>query len=393
MKKVLVFHHCGRLGGGLLSCFDLIDMLSDEYEVYLAITNPDEQVLKIMNNLKIKEQFSMSAFPSLTYHNADHNSLKTMMKYFLSKKHTQDWIAVAEKVQPDVVILNSSAIIPLAEPLEKAGFKTVCFVRETMYPGKNLPVNRLLRNMLSKASAVAYLTEFDMTQWSVIGGRQFVAPDVVNERFYRTDNKPLKKSEEFTILYMGGMVLEKGIELLVEAYELLSATEKTKLVILGGDVYESKKSGLINKILYSDILKRFENIKSRIKNLNQPNKKIECIGIVSDTVPYYLNSDVVVFPVLEIHQPRPAYEAGYFKKPIILPDCPNFKENVKDGYNGLYYEQRNAQALADKLSILISNRCLTAEMGENNNKNTQEKHSTGVVAQTIKRELQVIIEG
>ncbi len=392
MKKTLIFHHCGTLGGGLLSCLDLIDMLSADYEVHLAITTPSDEVAKMLEELNIKEQHHLSGFPTLTYHNADHSTVKTLLKYFLSLKYIDQWVEVAKKVQPDVVILNSSALSPLIEPLKKAGFKTICIVRETMYPGNSLPVNRLLRKKLAKASAVGYLTGYDLEQWAVNGGRQFVLPDVVNERFFKTEAEAEKNEDEFTILYMGGLSLAKGIETLVDAYALMPAKTKTRLVILGWDSFVTAKKGLLSKLFYSRDAKRVEAVIQKFSSLSQENKALERPGIVSDTAPYYIRADVVVFPVLQIHQPRPAYEAGFYKKPIILPNCPNFKENVEDGFNGLYYEPSNAGSLAEKLQLLSENRALAAELGENNSSCTNERHSLSAVAKILIQEIEAIIE-
>ena len=392
MKKALVFHHCGYLGGGLLSCFDLIDMLSKDYDVYLAIANPTEGIAQLLNSLDIKEQYNLTGFPTLTYHNAEHNTLKTILKYFASLKYIDDWVSVAKRVQPDIVILNSSALVPLIKPLKSAGFKTMCIVRETMYSDKGLLINRLIRKKLSGADAVAYLTGYDLEQWSVKGVRQFVLPDVVNERFFKITEEATPESKEFTILYMGGLSLAKGIETLVDAYELMSANVKTRLVILGWGSFVTAKKGLVGKLFYSGDTKRVVAVQNKIQAFSQENKVIELPGVVNDTAPYYKKADVVVFPVLEVHQPRPAYEAGFYKKPVILPDCPNFKENIDDGYNGLYYEPRNPQALAEKLQLLSEHRAFAVELGENNFVCTREKHSLCAVAQILKQELEAVIE-
>ncbi len=392
-KKILIFHHCGTLGGGSLSCFDLIDMLSKEYNIHLAIVNPTESVNCIIDDLDVSEKIVLNNYPSLTFHNANHSSFKSVLKYLASKQYASDWIKVAQRIMPDLIILNSSVLAPVVDLFKKNGFKTLCIVRETLYKKPELLVNRILRNQLSKASAVAFLTEYDLKTWAVNNSSNFVLPDVVNDRFYNYGvDKVHKNDDVFTFLYMGGIVLEKGIEILLDAYYCMPSDIKSRLVILGADPYKNTNSSFVWKLLHKKEISRISVVNSKLRSFKQQNKEIELVGVVTDTSDYYLNSDVVIFPVSEIHQPRPAYEAGFFKKPIILPDCPNFKENITDGVNGAYYKADDAGSLADKMYLFAKGEYSVSLIGEKNNLITKEKHSLENVMPIILHKVKEIIK-
>lgn len=390
-KKVLIFHHCGFLGGGALSCFDVIDMLSEKYDVCLGIVSPSREVEEIVNKLNVKEVYKISSYPSITYHNANHDFFKSLLKKGLTDKHKNIFVDIAKESYPDLVIINSSVLSPVVEPLKKQGYKVMCIVRETMYGKKTFAINKMIRKRLSQCDSVGFLTDYDLKSWSVNSKSDFVLPDVVNKRFYQEDSVPKSEKRVFNILYLGGIALEKGIETLVEAYSLLPQDIESKLVVLGSDVRASYSNPL-KRLLQKNKADRIESVRRKIKDFSQNNKEIDFVGIVSETSKYYETCDVVVFPVLQVHQPRPAYEAGFFKKPVILPDYENFKENVIDNVNGAYYQPENAQSLADVMYKLALEPQRVKALGEKNAEFTEKKHSIDVVGELLIDQVEKIIQ-
>ena len=73
--------------------------------------------------------------------------------------------------------------------------------------------------------------------------------------------------------------------------------------------------------------------------------------------------DILIFPMKEPHQARPAFEIGVQQKPVIITDFPNIHELVKDGVNGLTFDPDNAEALAQAILILKSDKELLKRLG------------------------------
>jgi len=99
------------------------------------------------------------------------------------------------------------------------------------------------------------------------------------------------------------------------------------------------------------------------------------VGKVSNVGYYLKKCDLVVFPVVKIHQGRPIFEAGAFSKPVIVPDFENLKEFVTPDFNGIIYEKRNSNDLARVIDEVIENKHNLARYGINNNLKYHNKHS------------------
>jgi glycosyltransferase involved in cell wall biosynthesis len=86
-------------------------------------------------------------------------------------------------------------------------------------------------------------------------------------------------------------------------------------------------------------------------------------------------SDVIIFPVIKVHQGRPIFEAGFHNKPVIVPSFDNFKEYVKDGFNGLVYYKSSSKSLASIFDSIHNQKTLLIQMGKHNREMSLKNHS------------------
>jgi len=139
--------------------------------------------------------------------------------------------------------------------------------------------------------------------------------------------------ENKIILYTGRINEEKGINSLVDAFNMISKDFTAMELVLLGDNKLSLE--LISKI----------SINAKIHLLPSREK-------VSDL---YKISDVVILPSLNEPLGYTMLEAGLYKVPFIGSRSGGISEFIDDGVNGFLFEPGNADDLADKIRYVINN--------------------------------------
>lgn len=382
--KILVIHHTGLMGGGTLSCFDVIKSLSaDGSDVYLLLPPGENEARKQAKKLNINV-LNYNIKPLVFgYYNGSSNLIKVVVKSIISMKYINRWKLVLGKEKPDLVVLNSIVQWPMISIINKIDINTVCFIRETMKGNRYNIINYLIAFYLKRTSGVSFLSVFDREQWKISNLRNIqVIPDMLNMEKY-TWNLSMEKSREkfqlkqnfFYVLYVGGMSKLKGAETIIKAINNCTS-DNIRLLFLG-DLGEKS----LNKKNSSQ--KKFVNKMYRFIKENNLQNRIKLIGPQTNVNYWYAACDVVVFPAEEAHQGRPIYEAGAFKKPVIVSDFPNYKEYMQEGVNGLYFEPGNDKELTEKIENLKSDSEYCADLGTKNYFMTKELHSSISISKSI----------
>jgi glycosyltransferase involved in cell wall biosynthesis len=158
-----------------------------------------------------------------------------------------------------------------------------------------------------------------------------------------------EKSKENVILFVGRLHWTKGLQYLLQA--LIYVKEPFKLLVCGEGPYEEKAKELV-------------------KDLNL-SRKVKFIGWVDshNLAKYYLMSSLIVIPSL---WPEPfgivGIEAMSYGKPVVAFDVGGISEWLKDRENGFLVNWGDSRALAEKISIVLQNKGLALEMGEQGKK-------------------------
>lgn len=400
MKKILIIHHVGNIGGGTLSCFDVITALKTrEFNIILALP-PGENLAK--NKAKEMNIEILEGAPPpvvFSYYNGSTNTLKAIIKILLNYKYKKKWEVILEKENPDLVILNSVVQWPLISVLNKNNIKTVCFVRETMKGNPNIFFNRIIKKRLSSATGVSFLSGYDLKQWNLPNSvNKIIIPDLVDiEEFKINTSKEMcrvklsLKNDVFYILYVGGMNKLKGANLIIKAMKEL-AGQKIELLFLGDLGDDLIKSRGFSKVKNYSRIKFINKINDFISKNNMKNS-VKFIGLQEDMKYWYAACDLVVFPAEKAHQARPIYEAGVFKKTVVVPNFPNFNEYLKPGVSGLVYEPGNYKELANIIKRLYSDQKLCSHLGNNNYELTNELHDAKKINIKVKKYIQSLFEG
>lgn len=367
--KILLVHHSAMIGGGTISALDVAKMLRAlGHEVVFAAPRESEILTTSCSAINVKLDV-VGTPPLYTYHNASTNGVKCFCKYIYSYiKQKNKWHDYILSVNPDIVILNSVTQAPLIRIVKDLGIKTICTVRETYRERGSWVFNQMLRSMVSKAEAALYLTKFDKKQWATHNAIQEVLPDVVDEDRYIKHTESQIMDFKIThgldpkihyLLYLGGIAYAKGAKDLLEAYNRVVQHNKNVGLILVGNPHKEKMNFIFRFLNYREYKYRKE-CHSFIEKFKDNCYPVKEVGLVADTSYWYESSSAIVFPVKMVHQPRPAYEAGYYQKPIILPGYDNFRDYLINGSNGMLYNIDDINSLAKKIEMLMSSNSLVS---------------------------------
>jgi len=205
-----------------------------------------------------------------------------------------------------------------------------------------------------------------------------VLPNAVDPSKFKISkkDKQLEKELDFqnkvVIGYIGSFVKYEGLDLLLEACAIL----KKKLgdcfrVLLVGDGEIMQQLRKQSRFLQLEDIVRFTGRVSH-ENVNR----------------YYSLIDIAPLPrkgfrVCELVSPLKPFEAMGAGKVLITSSVQALAEIVEDGKTGFIFEKDNAEDLADKLELVISNEKLRTEIGVNANKWVIENHSWDVISKRV----------
>lgn len=152
-------------------------------------------------------------------------------------------------------------------------------------------------------------------------------------------------TEDFTFIFIGRMVRDKGINELVAAFDRLNREiPATKLLLVGK---------------FEDEL---DPVLPETKQMIENNPKIEFAGYQNDVRPFLVASDVAVLPSYREGFPNVVIQAGAMGLAQIVTDINGCNEVVVDGRNGLIVPKQNEEALYEAMRRLATDRELTAQM-------------------------------
>ncbi len=183
------------------------------------------------------------------------------------------------------------------------------------------------------------------------------------ERFVKT-----ALPEQPVFLMVSRIIREKGVMEYCEAARAVKlAHPQARFILLGGF---DTSIGAIGR----------EDIQPYIDD-----GSIEFPGEVKDPVSYYHQSTAFVLPsYYREGLPRTILEAMSCGRAVITTDWPGCREPVLDGENGYLVPIRDARALADKMTVLISDRSLLEAMGEASYQRCKTQYDVNVVNKQMK---------
>jgi glycosyltransferase involved in cell wall biosynthesis len=261
------------------------------------------------------------------------------------------------------VSVNRNAFLKDALLLQLARFFRVPTV---LYAhGNNLPdfyehssplVKKLIDRSFHNAAAAIVLGEclrFNFEKW-LPPEKIFVAPIGIEPLDSVPESAP--RSSVITVLYLGNLIRDKGVFVLLEAAKIIAAKRGDIHFVFGGAWFRAED----------------ERAAKEFVTQNGLEKLIEFVGPVAGAAKWRLvsGSDILAFPTFYYYETMglvllEAMQAGL---PVVATRRASIPEIIEDGVNGCLVEEQNPGDLAEKILNLVNNPALRQRMGEANRK-------------------------
>ncbi|MEW6242832.1 MAG: glycosyltransferase family 4 protein [Bacillota bacterium] len=192
-----------------------------------------------------------------------------------------------------------------------------------------------------------------MSLFSLPGDKVHVVPNGVEPNEFVAAHDGVARIEyaapdEGIIFYVGRLVQEKGVQILLSALRtLVDWGKKAKLVVAGTGPFEHQLKQIASSLGIAH--------------------HVYFTGHVPDVVrnKLYRWADVAVFPSLYEPFGIVALEAMAAGCPVVVSDAGGFPEVVTDGVNGLVAHAGDVRHLASKIAELMDNRGYAANLAKN----------------------------
>ncbi|MEH2026154.1 glycosyltransferase family 4 protein [Nostoc sp.] len=222
--------------------------------------------------------------------------------------------------------------------------------------------------------------------------RHFAVPNHHNQEANKKDIKQ--------ILFVGRISPEKGIHVLIDAFnKVVSRYPQVQLKLVGSGTalvpwytLDREDQQIQNILSYYQGSYR-EQLQKRIAS--NAVSSVFFLGKVPhfELFEYYQQADIFIFPsVWNEAFGMPIIEAMSMGLPVIATRGGAFPELIEDGKTGLLVERGNADALADAMLRLLLDDNLRIAMGELGNRQAVEKFDWDHQAQKLLHQYQVMMK-
>ena len=267
--------------------------------------------------------------------------LKTLFSFYKTYKRIKPDLVLQYTIKP--VIYGS-----IAAKLNKIKFINTITGLGSAFIHRNWQtriIEFLYKRVLNSSSKVFFQNKDDLNMFVRKGlvkeGRTIlVSGSGVNTDYFSPDfcKTITKKTNNFVFLYVGRIIRDKGVEVLVEAYKKVKRIyPQTELWLLGPLDTDNVSA------IPEEEIKRWGN-----------NGLVKYLGAVSDVRSFICQADCVVLASFYREGvPRSLLEAASMGKPIITTNAVGCREVVDDRINGYLVPVKNPKALAEVMIRMI----------------------------------------
>ncbi|MBY0353752.1 glycosyltransferase family 4 protein [Candidatus Babeliales bacterium] len=370
-KKILFVHHGKGLGGAPLSLLYLVKGLDPEK--YQA------EVLFLHNSdaLKLFQEHGITCHGPVNRHDFAHTKIWWFRWYHaislaracldtLKTVHSiaRHWL---EKIQPDLVHLNTSSLIAWGKIAHKMNIPVVWHIREPLAPGY-LGARRALikRSVEHYAAAIVPICTNDALPWHH-NPKTHVVYNAVNQTVFDANLNPHSFLEYHQldtyspkILFVGGLSQEKGTLVLLKIFEkILVHVPQAQLLIAG--YFDVQTLGTMNPKRFMPYGQFNHAVSTQLKKVKQ---SVHLLGAIKTVPAAMAAANVIVFPATVGHFARPIIEAGFMKKPVVASQLAPLDELVIHEKTGYLIAPENLEEWASKISLLLLNKNKQKTMGQ-----------------------------
>ncbi len=328
---------------------------------------------------------------AITYYSGGDSvfSLRFWYRVLLIIKQWRYWNQVIENENPDVVMVNSTILCWMSFLGALRCRKSICFIRETKKGTPKNLINRFIHKCLENFSRVVFISRYDCRRENLQKAATAVVYNYIDPG--QLDNSLKREEAErqlglspgvFRALYVGGVSYMKGFDVAVEAVQ--KCRNSVELLVAGMGFSAAKA-------VTSKSLRQYATQMEKKFFDGDSGARIVMLGMRQNMSACYAACDVLLFPMRSPHQARPAFEAGYFGKPVIITDFENVHEFVTDGENGFLVPPEDSKAIAMKIELLAVNPEMARQLGEANRLRCRRNHDGKTNCRAVRKLLEGLV--
>jgi glycosyltransferase involved in cell wall biosynthesis len=177
-----------------------------------------------------------------------------------------------------------------------------------------------------------------------------VNTDFFSDTFSPVDKQKIKEShniddDSFVITFVGRIVRDKGVNELVEAFDMVREKHKQVKLLLVGDYEEN-----------------LNPIRPEIMTLINESEDIISVGFQKDIRSFLAISDLFVLPSYREGLPNSLIEAGSYGIPLVETNINGCNEIIIENETGVLVEKKSSKSLAEGILKLIDDEQLYKEI-------------------------------
>lgn len=322
--------------------------------------------------------------------------------------HTLYALRVAISVRAskyDVVIVNNfpqfASIIKLFNPAATVCLSMHC---EWLSQYASAGIERRLRDLDLIIGCSEYITEPIRKCFPGLAARCHTVYDGVDvNRFCPASDGATPSDGAERLLYVGRLVPEKGIHVLIRAFKILAEsrpglrldlvgiTNRVCYLYICPDLTDPAIASMVEAFFgnsFSDMVRKQlthgrRSYLDELVALAAGDERIAFHGAVShrETIDFYRRAAMLVFPSIWPEPSGfPTFEAQSCGTPVISTFSGGIPEYVENGRTGILVARGEAQELALAIAQVLDNRNLARAMGEAGRRRAAEHFSFGVMS-------------
>lgn len=387
--KVLFIHHCSTPGGASKSLYNLLLHLPIAKDDIYIIT-PTGSVSSLYREITPNVyELSVNSLPSFLPSAAGIRFLfpRSLFGYLKNKRALGEIRTIITKINPDIIHVNDTAIVPVATMACKMGYPVVMHAR-TARGIKQGYFDRLVDKWIQENHIkLVCIGESVRNSFKYIDSCHIVynpLSDKLETNSSSSDPTRIEPDDTMNCLFLSNFLEYKGIFETIEAARLLRGKKNVHFTIAGAAIrerafYDSLFGRLLNWFnLYPDIEKR---IRKTVRDNNLSN--VTLLGHVDNIKQVISSAHVNLAPVWLNAPPRSVFETGVKGVPTILALTDRVDDVVEDNVSGLIIPPKNSKALADAIMRLRGDEEMRLKLGTAAQKNCYEKNNPQLSADLV----------
>lgn len=345
----------------------------------------------------VKEEIDGIKIVRTSIYATKEKSFTKRLKNYLSFTFSSVFTGLKHIEEQDVVITESPPLFLGWSGYVIAKRKKAKFVFNVsdLWPESAVKLGVLNNKLLIKAST--WLEEFSYRKAAAVTGQTkgivdnivsrgfdknkvHLITNGVDTEFFKKENRDEKLREEwgikdkFAVCYAGIHGLAQGLEVIIDAAELLKEEKDIQFVFIGDGPEKSKLMDMVKE-----------------KELN--NVSFQPVQLKPNMPRIIASMDATVVPLKKLDLfkgalPSKMFEALSSELPIVLAVEGEAEKLINDARAGITVEPENAKEIADAVLKLYKNKDLKEELGQNGRKYVIENYSR----ESITRKLEKILK-